>query len=198
MPDETPFRIAIALFYLTALSFSGFFRQRAAQTGERISSGEEGVLIFVALRLSGLLGFATVVTYVVHPPWMEWAAVPLPRWLRYLAVALGLSVVPLLVWTLSALGRDITPTVVVRREHTLVTTGPYRWVRHPLYTFGITAWFAVSVMAANAFMAALIVVGAVGLAARTPKEEARLIERFGDEYREYARRTGRYLPRIFM
>lgn len=198
MPDETPFRIAIALLYLTALSFSVFSRRRAAHTGEKISSRDEGLPIFVVLRLSGLLGFASVVAYVIHPPWMEWGAVPLPRWLRYLAVAAGWSVVPILVWTLSALGKNITPTVVVRREHTLVTTGPYRWVRHPLYTFGLTAWFAVSVMAANAFMAALILIGAVGLAVRTPKEEARLIERFGDEYREYAGRTGRYLPRIFL
>jgi protein-S-isoprenylcysteine O-methyltransferase Ste14 len=198
MENETPFRIAIAFLYLTALSFSGFFRRRAAQTGEKISSREEGLLIFVVLRLSGLLGFASVVAYVIHPPWMEWAAVPLPRWLRYLAAAVGLSVVPLLVWTLSALGRNITPTVVVRREHTLVTTGPYRWVRHPLYTFGLTAWFAVSVMAANVFMAALILIGGVGIVVRTPKEEARLLERFGDKYREYASRTGRFLPRIFL
>jgi protein-S-isoprenylcysteine O-methyltransferase Ste14 len=197
MPDETPFRIAVAFIIVTALCVSGFFRRRAAQTGEKISSREEGLFILVVLRLSGLLMSTSVLAYVIHPPAMDWAAVALPRRLRYLAMAVSLAVAPLLGWTLSALGRNITSTVVVRREHSLVTTGPYRWVRHPLYTFGAITWLSVSVMAANAFMVAIMLVGAVGLLLRTPKEEAHLIERFGDEYREYAKRTGRYLPRIF-
>lgn len=60
--------------------------------------------------------------------------------------------------------------------------GPYRWARHPLYTAGTTFFVSLSVLAM--------------LLVRLPKEEGRLIERFGDEYREYMQRTGCFLPRL--
>jgi protein-S-isoprenylcysteine O-methyltransferase Ste14 len=51
-------------------------------------------------------------------------------------------------------------------------------------------------MADNWFIAALGVFAFIAMAIRTPKEEANLIEKFGDEYREYMKRTGRFLPRL--
>ncbi|MGW8251833.1 MAG: methyltransferase family protein, partial [Anaerolineales bacterium] len=77
-----------------------------------------------------------------------------------------------------------------------VTYGPYRWVRHPLYTVGFMMFIGLSLLAANWFIALMLVLGFVPLAMRTPIEEAHLVERFGDEYRRYMRRTGRYLPRF--
>ena len=51
-------------------------------------------------------------------------------------------------------------------------------------------------MADNWFIAALGVLTFIGMAVRTPKEEAHLIEKFGDEYREYMKTTGAFLPRL--
>ena len=51
-------------------------------------------------------------------------------------------------------------------------------------------------MAANWFTALLGVLAFIGMAIRTPKEEANLIEKFGDEYREYMKHTGRFLPKV--
>lgn len=78
-----------------------------------------------------------------------------------------------------------------REEHELVTGGPYRWVRHPLYAVGSSFFVSLSLVAANWFMglSSLSV-----LLVRLPKEEEKLIERFGDEYRQYMKRTGRLLP----
>ena len=47
-------------------------------------------------------------------------------------------------------------------------------------------------------MALLGILAFILMAIRTPKEEANLIAKFGDEYREYMRRTGRFLPRLKM
>ena len=55
---------------------------------------------------------------------------------------------------------------------------------------------AFGMMADNWFIAALGILAFIGMAIRTPKEEANLIEKFGDEYREYMKRTGRYLPKL--
>lgn len=76
-------------------------------------------------------------------------------------------------------------------------TGPYRWVRHPLYTTGGTLLIGVGLMAANWFILlfALLAVGLTFLVV-VPLEEEALIARIGDAYREYMGRTGRLLPRL--
>jgi protein-S-isoprenylcysteine O-methyltransferase Ste14 len=94
------------------------------------------------------------------------------------------------------LGKNITDTVVTRKEHFLVTTGPYRFVRHPFYLAFALAMLANSLVTANWFV---FVTGAVVfllLVLRTSKEEEKLIERFGDAYWKYMATTGRFWPRL--
>jgi protein-S-isoprenylcysteine O-methyltransferase Ste14 len=96
----------------------------------------------------------------------------------------------------SSLGRSITDSVIVRERAALVTHGPYRWIRHPLYTFGALFFLGVGLMAANALVFVFGGLGLTMLALRTPREEAKLIEKFGDEYRRYMARTGRFFPAL--
>ena len=98
-------------------------------------------------------------------------------------------------WVFRSLGKNLTDTVVTRAEHTLVTTGPYRWVRHPFYAAGFSFFVAASLMSANWYLAVAGGLAGVLLALRTRTEEAKLIERFGDEYLAYMQRTGKFLPR---
>ncbi len=87
--------------------------------------------------------------------------------------------------------------MLTKERHQLVTAGPYRWVRHPLYSVGSTAFAALSLIAANGFMGlfVLLAVAAVILVV-IPREEAHLERAFGDDYRAYRRRTGALVPRI--
>ncbi len=110
---------------------------------------------------------------------------------------LGLFVVPpLLFWTFNSLGKNLTDTVVTRREHTLVTHGPYRWVRHPFYDVGFLWLTSLSLLSANWLLALFGAAVLTMLVIRSRVEEAKLIERFGEEYRAYARRTGKFFPRF--
>ena len=99
-------------------------------------------------------------------------------------------------WLFSSVGSGITPTSATREKHTLITSGPYRWVRHPLYTVGSSFFVSLGMMANNWFIAGLGVLAFVLMAVRTPAEEANLIAKFGDEYRVYMEHTGRYLPKF--
>jgi protein-S-isoprenylcysteine O-methyltransferase Ste14 len=128
---------------------------------------------------------------------MAWAAAGLPDWARWLGAGLGVACVIGIYWLFSSIGRNITPTSATRAQHGLVTHGPYRWVRHPLYTIGSSFFIALGLVADNWFIALAGMLAFLVVALRTPKEEANLIQKFGDEYREYMRRTGRFLPKLF-
>ncbi len=74
--------------------------------------------------------------------------------------------------------------------------GPYHWVRHPMYTSFILLWVGFLFISTNWFIGFTGILGfAWAIVVRTPKEEQMMIERFGEEYIVYMKRTGRYLPR---
>ena len=91
---------------------------------------------------------------------------------------------------------NITDTVVTRRDHTLITDGPYRWIRHPLYTFGSLFFISLSLVTGIWLIPLLVIPTFAILIQRTSIEERALQERFGDEYLRYSKRTGRFFPRF--
>ena len=166
-----------------------------AGTREKLDRRKEGAFMLATLRPAGGALWTSIILYMINPASMAWSAMPLPIWLRWTGVAFLLLCVGLLIWTLPALGTNLTDTVVTREHHTLVTRGPYRWIRHPFYVAMALIATGSALIAANWFM---LVSGAVVftlLAVRSRVEEEQLAERFGDAYREYKRRTGRFLPR---
>jgi protein-S-isoprenylcysteine O-methyltransferase Ste14 len=95
------------------------------------------------------------------------------------------------------LGKNFSPVLHVREEHTLVTEGPYRWVRHPMYTTMFVFGGGLLLLTANWIIGGPMLVAAVAVVLlRVDREEAVMIEQFGDEYREYMEHTGRFLPRL--
>jgi protein-S-isoprenylcysteine O-methyltransferase Ste14 len=196
MDADNTFRLILAAAIAGLLPIGIYHRLRSAATGEKLDRRQEGWFILIALRLIGWSTMLCIGAYVLNPPWMEWAAVPLPLWLRWVGVGLLPVTGFLVTWTFRHLGKNLTDTVVTRQEHTLVTTGPYRWVRHPFYVSGGLGIAAISLVTANACIAAGGLAVLILLAIRTRKEEQKLIERFGDEYRQYMRRTGPFFPRL--
>ena len=197
MASETPFRIAIVAVMVPMLIIGGYHRLQAAKSGEKISHREEGYLFAAILRLSGLVALIAIVTYLTAPAAVAWARIRLPTTVRWMFVALGFGCSGLMYWTLSSLGRNLTDTVVTRSDATLVTRGPYRWVRHPFYVTGALLLTAITGIAANWLIGLAGTVPFVLLAIRTPKEEQMLLARFGQSYQAYCERTGRFVPRIF-
>jgi protein-S-isoprenylcysteine O-methyltransferase Ste14 len=194
MESETPFRVAVLVILLVTIVVALYHRWVAASEGDKITYDDEGYLFATVLRLTGAAVWLAVALYLIYPSAIAWASVPLPGWVRWLAALVGGLAPLLLVWTLGSLGKNLTDTVMVRERATLVTDGPYRWVRHPFYVSAAVALLAVAVLAANWFIAAAGVVTLGMLAVRTPREEAMLIERFGDDYRRYMAATGQFLP----
>jgi protein-S-isoprenylcysteine O-methyltransferase Ste14 len=188
---------ALAVF-AGAVVMSGIHRRRARARSGTIPRSREDATLIAGRLLVALPLFGGCLAYVVNPRWMAWSAFEAQDWLRWLGVGLGICVVPSVHWVLSALGSNVSETVLTKERHELVSNaGPYRWIRHPLYTTGIALFVALGLMAANWFVLALALVALVTI--RTvvvPREERELITRFGSAYESYRRRTGAMLPRL--
>jgi len=194
MNQETTFRAVLGVGFLAVLAITLYHRLKSWASKEQLDRRQEGLFILATLRPVGLLLWLGVIGYLVNPAWMAWSSVPLPTWLRWTGGAVCAIGVGLLARTLRGLGTNLADTVVTRRAHTLVTHGPYRWVRHPFYDALALLILAIALIAANWF---ILVAGAVVfalLAVRTRIEEAKLLARFGEPYRAYQQRTGRFLP----
>ena len=195
--NEPTFRILAAVILFTAVGISSTFRRKADRdSGEKLSRQADGTPMMMVIRIFGLLLWLSPLVYLLNPAWMAWSKLGLPEAVRWFGVGLGTIAIPLIYWLFSSIGSGITPVSATRKEHKLVTHGIYRWVRHPLYTIGSSLIVSFGLMADNWFIMLLGVLAFIAMAIRTPKEEANLIEKFGDEYREYMQRTGRFLPKL--
>jgi protein-S-isoprenylcysteine O-methyltransferase Ste14 len=200
MNNEGALRVAFWALLGLMVFMRTWFTIRARRAGERllpdrIAIQREGWRIF-AIRLVGfLLVVALIVGSVYNRTWLSALDLPLPFWVREAAIASGLAGVGLCTWTHVALGRLWSAQLQLRANHHLITAGPYARIRHPMYT-AIPVWMAsLGIVAANWIPIILSVGVATILVARVPREEKMMIEQFGDEYREYLGRTGRFLPK---
>lgn len=195
--NETIFRILAAIVLFSGVGISSYYRRKADQeTGEKVSRSVDGNLMMNVIKLFGLLLWFSPLIYLLNPNWMAWSKIGLPDEIRWLGVGFGILCVAGIYWLFSSIGSGITPTSATREQHTLVTSGPYRWVRHPLYILGSSLFLTFGMMADNWFIALLGILAFIAMAIRTPREEANLIAKFGDEYREYMKHTGRFFPKL--
>ena len=195
MADDNNFRL-ILLIVLVIFAPHAIYRRLRSFTGERLDRWQEGAIILFGLRLSAVPVFFGIIAWLINPQWMAWSSLPLPVWARWIGVAVVVCAGLLLVWAFHNLGRNLTDTVVTRRDHTLVTSGPYRYVRHPFYVTFVLGILGTSLLMANWFILLAGVFPFGFLLARTRIEERKLVERFGNEYRDYMRRVGRFVPRF--
>lgn len=196
MSDDNVFRIVLLLGMLIVVPIGIYRRVKSQATGETLDRRQEGVLILFTLRPLGLAMMAGIIAFIISPASMEWSSIPLPAWARWIGVAIGIAAGVTLTWTLRTLGENLTDTVVTRIKHTMVTTGPYRWVRHPFYTSFALAIVANTLVTANWFIFLTGLLALTLIVIRCRKEEENLVARFGEKYKSYARRTGRFIPRV--
>ena len=96
------------------------------------------------------------------------------------------------------LGRNFSPTLVVREKHTLVTQGIYGYMRHPMYT-AFWLWVIAQALLLQNWLVAICGFAGWGILffGRIGQEEAMMRETFGEQYDAFARRTKRLVPWVY-
>jgi protein-S-isoprenylcysteine O-methyltransferase Ste14 len=157
--------------------------------------------------LSRIRGWRWYVPVVLLP--IEWLLPPAlialrvgeidAGWLpgRFVGLAIGLAGAVLLVWAFVLLGRLMIHEAAVREDHALIESGPYRFVRHPVYVGYLALLLGSGVASLNVCLCLLWPVSLLGILIQAASEEQLLRERFGHDYERYFRRTGRLVPRFW-
>jgi len=193
---DTLFHLGFVILFLGFTVIRAYFHKKAQET-RGPAEYKEGKL-HTALRLIvGIPFMLSLLVFMIRPGWFTWASLPLPLWARWIGLILGIASLPLILWVQIALGSNFSTTLHVRQDHDLVTQGPYRWVRHPMYTVLFVHILALLLLSSNWYIGGVPLLAFTFIvAARLKNEERAMAEKFGSAYQDYIRRTGRFLPRL--
>jgi protein-S-isoprenylcysteine O-methyltransferase Ste14 len=117
--------------------------------------------------------------------------------IRWIGILISCSGVAGEIWAAVSLGASYSPLLRVAEEKAVVTSGPYRWIRHPMYAFWLPVMAGWGCTARSWFVLATGGSPDTGLDDHPrPREEALMLEGFGESYRQYMTHTGRFAPRL--
>ena len=187
--------VYLGCFVLVALVRLVSVLQVARQRGDIRKSMPKMNLDTVMIMLQSLGLFFLPFAYL-FTDWINWANYPLPAPLGWLGAALYLFGTWMLWQTHRDLGTNWSDSLEIQENHTLVTTGIYTRIRHPMYSAHLLLGIGQSLLLGNwiagpSFLALQLPFYPL----RMPVEEKQLLQRFGEEYRSYMERTGRLLPK---
>jgi protein-S-isoprenylcysteine O-methyltransferase Ste14 len=191
MGSGVPTALAVPVYCWYAFEVALVIRDIARHQGRW--SADRGTRLIVALAVVGSVAISGVVRAQV--PALDTPAQPGFAVAGACVLLLGLA---LRVWAVVTLGRSFRTYVEVDVDQTVVTRGPYRWIRHPSYTglllialgagLGVGNWLSLAICA---------VVPPLGLLPRIAVEEAELGRMLGEQYRSYQARTHRLVPGLW-
>jgi protein-S-isoprenylcysteine O-methyltransferase Ste14 len=194
--NASVFNLIFSVLFIIMLGMRIYYRRKAVRA-RRLVEYREGWLNMAVRGAFGAIYIGGTLVYIFYPAYLAWAEFPLPQWARWLGTLLSIASLVLLWWVQWALDIHFDTTLHVQAEHKLVTHGPYRWVRHPMYTSLFLMGLGFLLLTANGMVGGLMLASVALLVwVRLRGEENLLIDTFGEQYREYMQRTGRFLPKL--
>lgn len=133
----------------------------------------------------------------VFTPWLSFADYPLISWLNITGIVVYILSLYLFWKSHHDLGKNWSPTLEIREQHTLIIDGIYKKIRHPMYT-SIWLWCIAQALLLPNYIAGFsgIISFALLYFLRVDNEEKMMLEQFGEDYERYMQNTGRLLPKF--
>jgi protein-S-isoprenylcysteine O-methyltransferase Ste14 len=176
-----------ALFVKQDVRGGGYAAAWQRYWGLRLAAA--AIIIFVAVRLGRRAGSSGAALFshgiFTPPPALGWAGAALT------AIGIGFAI-----WARVNLGRNWSSRPAVKEHHEFVMTGPYAYVRHPIYS-GIMLAALGTAITSSVIGIGLFVFISITFALRMNKEEKIMLELFPDQYSEYQKHTKRLVPFVW-
>lgn len=188
-------------YVMTAYTKKARARKEDRATRIKMHDDHEVPLLLRLRQLFGIPFYLGILVWTFAPKYMEWSDMDLPAWARWGGLVLGILAIFINAWshrTLSRkLGKDFDPALRLLKVPALVREGPYAKLRHPIYLAFFLMQISVLLLTSNWLigLCGIAIIISV-MAIRVPEEEQLLTEQFGEEYRDYVRQTGKFLPKF--
>jgi len=201
MEPEFAFRISFLVSYILLIVIRGYYTKKTPfarkSRKERLADirreGLPSAIVFLGIFWIQMI---VALFYVLEVQLISWSYFILPLEIRVLGVFLGAVSILCVLWVHRTLAGSFSATLEVYEDHQLITAGPYTRVRHPLYSAHTLFNVGMVLVSANWILLLFLIIAIPFTYWRLSKEEAMLIEQFGDQYREYIKRTGRLFPKL--
>jgi protein-S-isoprenylcysteine O-methyltransferase Ste14 len=164
-----------------------FENDNSAKQKEQKSNSTSIIIILCVLAL--------FVFYAALPENRNILIVPFPDWLHWLGMALGIISLAQQIWTHVTLQKNWSAAKKSGKNNVVITRGPYFWIRHPLYMALMLLLIGLSLVSGFSLFLLLASLSIPFFNNAARKEEAIMVQQFGDEYRDYMKCTGRFFPR---
>ena len=184
-----------SFFPVVWIAFLVYWRIKAAdtKTTQRSEPTASGIMRALAF-LTVIVLFSTT---RIPLPWLYrqlWPSGIWPFWIGAVVTLVGLLFA---VWARRLLGGNWSSSVTIKQGHTLITTGPYALVRHPIYTGILTGFLGTAIALSQARGAVGFLVIFLVLWAKLRMEEEWMRSQFGETYVSYAHQTAALVPYLF-
>jgi protein-S-isoprenylcysteine O-methyltransferase Ste14 len=197
MSTETIFRTLFILAFIAMMCIRFYYQAKILSEQGKFKI-QEGKLSLIAGSIAALTTLVFGSEYIFFPGFFSFAyALHYPdglRWFGGLALAGGIA---LLAAAHHYLGLSFNSLVGSKEGQVLVETGPYRWIRHPIYLAYLLNYVGGGLLAGNWVLTGVpVTMFAIVVIVRIGQEERVMTNLFGQQYIAYMKRTGRLLPRI--
>ena len=195
MTPEIVFRILMFVSFIAMFAIRIYFQSKVLHERREIEV-QENKLSLVAGSIAALSTLVFGAEYIFFQGAFKFTyLLDYPDWLRWLGVIILAAGITLLGSAHYHLGKSFNSLVVSKEDHQLVTSGPYRWVRHPIYTAYIMNYIAGGLLASNLVLTFVpVIFFGLMIINRIPREEAVMRKEFGQDYIDLENSTGRLLP----
>lgn len=202
MNENNTFKLLFLILFVLVLIVRMYFSLKQQSVGQSSWSvnkdavKREGRWSLLLRPLAFLFMLGLFALYFIEPSGSEWLHLSLPWQFRYFGVFLSFGGILMLVLTHRALAIQWSTTLQFKEDHTLITTGPYGFIRHPMYTSLSIIFIGLAVVSSFWPLWILTLIMTIFFFRIVRIEEEMMIDEFGDEYESYIERTGRYLPKL--
>lgn len=192
MVESLFYKIALSILLVTFMIFKMHLTNKNQTDEEREGNNyPKNINVILAVASIGLILLPVI---WIFSNWINFASIIFSDNLRISGILLYMSLILLMIWQMKTLDVNIS---AVRTDQYLVSNGPYRYIRHPLYSIFIGQSFATSLITANWLLVLFIPIVFIGMLLRIKLEENDLIDEYGEDYRIYIHNTKKLIPKIF-
>jgi len=195
---ELSFRLTLLTLLLLFVVHRGYYTRKYRSTNDAQIDKNVPERNSRVANLIAVIALLSTALYLLRPTWIAWASLPFPLWLRWSGIVVALAGFGLLQWAHVALGRHWSDRPRLVQGQLLVSDGPYRWIRHPIYAAFLL------ILATPLFLSANWCIGVAWIAMtglevrdRSHIENGLLSAAFGEAYHAYREKTPALLPHLF-